>query len=147
MKSSTRSSVARVGITPVAAFTAFSFLSTAYAGPSWDKDHLEDAGQTAATAQVITSSLSPIIVVSGRLTGSGLVQSDFVDMYQVQITGQTWVSISTAGGVLGGQFGLGEDREVARRLDAGRRTLPGGRCGDIRRASLMFCPGAGHEHP
>jgi MYXO-CTERM domain-containing protein len=102
MKSSTRSSVARVGITPVAAFTAFSLLSTAHAGPSWDRDHLEDAGQTAATAQVITSSLSPIIVVSGRLTGSGLVQSDFVDMYQVQITGQTWVSISTAGGVLGG---------------------------------------------
>jgi MYXO-CTERM domain-containing protein len=102
MKSSSRLSIARIGVTPIAAATAFSFLSTASAGPSWDKDYLDDAGQTAVAAQVITSPLSPIIVVSGRLTGSGFMRSDFVDMYQVQITSQTWVSISTAGGALGG---------------------------------------------
>lgn len=85
-----------------AALAALSFLSTAHAGPSWDRDYLEDAGQTALSAQVITSQLAPTIMVSGRLTGSGFVSSDFVDMYQVQITSQTWVSLSTAGGDLGG---------------------------------------------
>lgn len=102
MKSSLCDSLTRIGVTPLAAATALSLLSPAFAGPSWDKDYLEDAGQTASTAQLITSSLSPIIVVSGRLTGYGFVASDFVDMYQLQITNQTWVSISTAGGALGG---------------------------------------------
>lgn len=90
------------GAASTAVLAALSLLPSAYAGPSWDKDYLEDAGQTAGTAQIITSSLAPIIVVSGRLTGSGFVSSDFVDMYQVQINNQTWVSISTAGGALGG---------------------------------------------
>ncbi|MEY3143053.1 MAG: hypothetical protein RLY21_1546 [Planctomycetota bacterium] len=101
-QSSARPSVFHAGLNPVAVAAAFSLLSTAYAGPSWDKDYLEDAGQTAESAQTITSQLAPIIVVSGRLTGSGFMNSDFVDMYQVQITSQTWVSISTAGGALGG---------------------------------------------
>lgn len=102
-QSSDRSFFAHAIWASVAASTAaFAFVSTAYAGPSWDRDYLEDAGQTAATAQVITSSLAPIIVVTGKLSGNGFLDSDFVDMYQLQITSQTWVSVSTAGGSLGG---------------------------------------------
>ena len=79
-------------------------LSTpAFAGPTWDVDYTDDALQSASTAQIITHGLSPYINIYGRLSGYGFVGSDFVDMYQIQITSQTLVSISTAGGDLGGE--------------------------------------------
>lgn len=76
--------------------------ANAWAGPVWDVDYTEDAGQLAGTAQRITSSLSPVINIYGRLGGSGFVSSDFVDLYEIEITNPTLVSISTAGGDAGG---------------------------------------------
>jgi len=77
--------------------------AAAVAGPTWDVDYTEDAGQTALGSQVITHALSPYINIYGKLSGYGFIGSDFVDMYQIQITSQTLVSISTAGGDLGGE--------------------------------------------
>jgi len=82
---------------------ASALATPALAGPTWDVDYTDDARQTASTAQIITHGLSPFINIYGRLSGSGFVGSDFVDMYQIQITQQTLVSISTAGGDLGGE--------------------------------------------
>lgn len=99
-----RSSSVRPGL----AFTAVSTLlvgaltGVALAGPSWDQDLVDDAKQTALTAQVITNPLTSYISIQGRLSGSGFVDSDFVDMYQFQILEDMTVSISTAGGTLGG---------------------------------------------
>jgi len=76
--------------------------SIAVAGPTWDVDYTDDAGQTALASQVITHGLSPYINIYGRLSGYGFIGSDFVDMYQIHISTQTLVSISTAGGDLGG---------------------------------------------
>jgi hypothetical protein len=75
----------------------------ALAGPTWDVDYTNDALQTATTAQIVSASLSPYINIFGRLSGYGFTgPSDFVDMYQISIDTQTMVSISTAGGSLGG---------------------------------------------
>lgn len=68
----------------------------ALAGPVWELDYTDDAGELAGSAQVITSSLAPMINIYGRLS-TGFVTSDFVDMYQIEITAPTMVSISTAG--------------------------------------------------
>ncbi|MFM1804860.1 MAG: hypothetical protein RL136_1739 [Planctomycetota bacterium] len=77
--------------------------SIALAGPTWDVDYTEDAKQSAGDAQIITHGLSPYINIFGRLSGYGFTgDADFVDMYQIEITSQTLVSISTAGGLLGG---------------------------------------------
>ena len=87
----------------IAAGAAFAACSAAaIAGPDWDLDLEDDAKQTATTAQIITAGPTPILHISGRLTGYGLTGSDFVDMYQIEITADTLVSISTAGGDLGG---------------------------------------------
>jgi len=73
----------------------------AMAGPVWDVDYTQDAGQLAGSAQIITASLAPMINIYGKLS-TGFVNSDYVDMYQVEITVPTLVSISTAGGNGGG---------------------------------------------
>ena len=94
---------------------ASSIGSVAAAGPVWDIDYTDDARQTAGTAQVITSSLSPYINIFGRLGGYGFVGSDFVDMYQIHISSQTLVSISTAGGSLGGSADFNSQLFIFRR--------------------------------
>lgn len=87
----------------VAAAAAAVTASAALAGPTWDVDYTDDAKQTALDAQIISHPLQPYINIYGHLTGSALVgNGDYVDMYQIQILSQTLVSISTAGGALGG---------------------------------------------
>lgn len=86
-----------------AGFAAAAVAASATAGPTWDVDYEDDAKQTASTAQIVTTALDPYISIHGRLTGSALIGGgDFVDMYQIHIANPTLVSISTAGGVLGG---------------------------------------------
>jgi len=97
---STFNSAILSGLT-LGAFAACSITAQSLAGPVWELDYTDDAGQLAGTAQVITSSLSPIINIYGRLS-NGFVNNDLVDMYQIAITTQTLVSISTAGGTGGG---------------------------------------------
>lgn len=86
----------------IAAGATLACAGTALAGPDWDRDLYDDADQTAANAQVITAGSIPIISIRGHLTGYGFMGSDFVDMYQIEVTNDTLVSISTAGGDLGG---------------------------------------------
>lgn len=93
----------RVGTGLGSLWLAAMITSPVAAGPTWDVDYTEDAGQTALGSQVITHALSPYINIYGKLSGYGFIGSDFVDMYQIQITSQTLVSISTAGGELGGE--------------------------------------------
>ena len=112
----------------LAASLASSIGSVAAAGPVWDIDYTNDARQTAGTAQVITSSLSPYINIFGRLGGYGFVGSDFVDMYQIQISSQTLVSISTAGGSLGGDADFNTQLFIFRRK--------GGNGNNVRAAAL-----------
>ena len=97
---STFNSAILSGLT-LGAFATCSITAQSLAGPVWDVDYNQDAGQLAGTAQIITSSLSPIINIYGRLS-TGFVNNDLVDMYQIAITSQTLVSISTAGGTGGG---------------------------------------------
>jgi MYXO-CTERM domain-containing protein len=99
----------------LAASLASAIGSVAAAGPVWDIDYTDDARQTAGTAQVITASLSPYINIFGRLDGYGFVGSDFVDMYQIHISSQTLVSISTAGGSLGGSADFNTQLFIFRR--------------------------------
>jgi MYXO-CTERM domain-containing protein len=75
---------------------------TSLAGPDWDLDLDEDANQTAMTAQRITAGATPILSITGRLSGYGLAGGDFVDMYEIEIGSTTVLTISTAGGDLGG---------------------------------------------
>lgn len=76
---------------------------TALAGPSWDRDLQEDALETAVSAQLLTHPLGSVTTIFGRLSGYGLVGSDFVDMYRIRLQTPSQVSISTAGGSLGGE--------------------------------------------
>lgn len=76
--------------------------STSLAGPDWDLDLDQDADQTAMTAQRITAGATPILSITGRLSGYGLAGGDFVDMYEIEIGSTTVLTISTAGGDLGG---------------------------------------------
>ena len=92
-----------VSIGLCATLCAAGVASCALAGPTWDLDYTDDAKDGAGTAQVITAPLAPIISIHGTLTGSALVGSDFVDMYMFEITHQTTLSISCAGGLLGGE--------------------------------------------
>ena len=87
---------ANFSVTALGALAACSLAGQALAGPVWELDYTDDAGQLAGTAQVITSSLAPMINIYGRLS-TGFVTSDFVDMYQIEITAPTMVTISTAG--------------------------------------------------
>lgn len=80
----------------------FPISSLAIAGPTWDVDYTEDAGETAATAQVITIN-SPVINIFGRLTGYGFTGTDLVDMYAFTVSSPTLFTLSTAGGELGGE--------------------------------------------
>lgn len=93
---------ARVVRAVTAATALVACSATALAGPDWDLDYEVDAKQTATTAQIINAGPTPVLHISGRLSGYGLTGSDFVDMYQIEITSDTLVSISTAGGDLGG---------------------------------------------
>lgn len=94
-----RGPIVLAGVTSLALVAA----PWAWAGPSWDGDLEGDAGQVAGTAQVISTSASwSILHITGNLRGNGFLESDFVDMYRIQITSQTLISISTAGGSLGG---------------------------------------------
>lgn len=90
------------------------FAPLAVAGPVWDLDLEEDAKQTAGDAQVITT-LHTTTSIIGRLGGSGFMSADFVDMYQITITEQTLLSISTAGGSLGGNANFDSQLFVFRR--------------------------------
>jgi len=76
--------------------------SAAVAGPTWDVDYNDDAGQTALSAQAITIN-SPIINIFGRLTGYGFTGTDLVDMYAFEVVSPAMYAISTAGGSLGGE--------------------------------------------
>ncbi len=91
-----------VAQTSLASIVALSFATIALAGPTWDVDYNDDAGQTALSAQVITID-SPIINIFGRLTGYGLTGTDLVDMYAFEVTTPSFYTISTAGGALGGE--------------------------------------------
>lgn len=93
---------------------ASTVAANAWAGPVWDVDYTEDAGQLAGTAQVITSSLAPMINIYGRLS-TGFVTSDFIDMYEIEITSPTLVSISTAGGTGGGSASFDSQLFIFRR--------------------------------
>ncbi|MBI1303114.1 MAG: hypothetical protein GC172_04940 [Phycisphaera sp.] len=86
----------------LASVVAASIATCALAGPTWDVDYDDDAGQTAPTAQLITIN-SPIINIFGRLTGYGLTGTDLVDMYAFEVTTPSFYTISTAGGALGGE--------------------------------------------
>lgn len=87
-----------MSVGPIALSVASATIAgTAIAGPVWELDYTEDAGQLAGSAQIITSSLAPMINIYGKLS-TGFVTSDYVDMYQIEITAPTMVSISTAGG-------------------------------------------------
>jgi MYXO-CTERM domain-containing protein len=77
--------------------------TTALAGPSWDRDLEEDALETAGSAQLLTHPLGSVTTIFGRLGGYGLVGSDFVDMYRIRVQSPSLVSVSTAGGALGGE--------------------------------------------
>lgn len=88
--------------------------ANAFAGPVWDVDLTDDAKQSAGTAQVITQLHSTTSII-GRLGGSGFLSADFVDMYQITITEQTLLSISTAGGSLGGNASFDSQLFVFRR--------------------------------
>jgi hypothetical protein len=90
-----------VAQTSLASIVALSFATVALAGPTWDVDYNDDAGQTALSAQVITIN-SPIINIFGRLTGYGLTGTDLVDMYAFEVENASFYTISTAGGALGG---------------------------------------------
>ena len=107
---------------------ASAIATHAWAGPVWDVDYTEDAGQLAESAQRITSSLSPVINIYGRLGGSGFVSSDFVDLYEIEITNPTLVSISTAGGDTGGSAEFDSQLFIFRRK--------GGNGNNVRAAAL-----------
>lgn len=104
---------------PIACFVACAGVSgTAVAGPVWELDYTDDAGQLAGSAQIITSSLAPMINIYGKLS-TGFVTSDYVDMYQVEITVPTLVSISTAGGNGGGSANFDSQLFIFRRKGNG----------------------------
>ena len=99
-----------------AALVVAGLARVAAAGPTWDLDYTDDALQSAGTAQVITHPLSPYINIYGQLTGYGFAgQGDFVDMYQIEILTQTLVSISTAGGAIGGEANFDTQLMIFRR--------------------------------
>lgn len=113
---STFNSAILSGLT-LGAFAACSITAQSLAGPVWDVDYSEDAGQLAGSAQIITSALAPMINIYGRLS-TGFVTSDFVDMYQIEITAPTMVSISTAGGG-GGSAGFDSQLFIFKRKGNG----------------------------
>lgn len=103
----------------LAAVASFATGSRATAGPTWELDYTEDAGQLASSAQFITASLDPMINIYGRLGGAGFVTSDYVDMYLLEITSPTMVTISTAGGDGGGSAGFDTQLFIFKRKGIG----------------------------
>lgn len=113
----------------IAAGAAFAACAgPALAGPDWDRDLYEDALQSATTAQVVSAGPTPVMLITGRLTGYGIAGGDFVDMYQISVTNDTLVSISTAGGDLGGSANFDTQLFLFRRK--------GGNGGNIRAAAF-----------
>ncbi len=86
---------------PVCAL-ALSIASFAYGGPTWDSDAHGEAGDSAATAQVVTQT-GTVLEIKGRLNSSAFTgQADYADMFLVRITSPMMLKISTAGGDSGG---------------------------------------------
>ncbi len=86
---------------PVCAL-ALSIASFTYAGPTWDSDAHGEAGDSAATAQVVTQT-GTVLEIKGHLNSSAFTgQADYADMFLVKITSPMMLKISTAGGEYGG---------------------------------------------
>ena len=91
----------RLVVYPVCAL-ALSIASFTYAGPTWDSDAHGEAGDSAATAQVVTQT-GTVLEIKGRLNASAFLgQADYADMFLVQITSPMMLKISTADGDSGG---------------------------------------------
>lgn len=81
---------------------ALTIASASYAGPTWDGDETSDAGASASTAQTVTQT-GTVLEIKGRLSSTAFTgDPDFADMFLIQITAPTMLSISTAGGDGGG---------------------------------------------
>ena len=71
-------------------------------GPSWEGDLINDAKDSAASAQLISTG-GPVLTISGTLGGGPLLGPvDFVDMYLIRLENPGILRISTAGGSFGG---------------------------------------------
>lgn len=79
---------------PSVALASLLLAQPALAGPDWDEPTSTDAGNSASTAQVITTDGS-ISTIRGKLGGSGLLAGDFQDLFVVKITDPGAFSIST----------------------------------------------------
>ncbi len=86
----------------LAAMAVFPTARTHAFGPSWEGDLIEDAKDSATTAQLISTG-GPVLNISGTL-GSSPLQGpiDFVDMYLIRLENPGILRISTAGGAFGG---------------------------------------------
>ena len=86
------------------------------AGPTWDDDYTEDALETAVGAQAVSLTGS-VLMINGRLTGLGFDgNADFVDMYLVDVSAPALLSLSTAGGDLGGEANFDTQLFLFRRV-------------------------------
>ena len=75
-------------------------------GPSWEGDLINDAKDSAASAQLISTG-GAVTNISGTLGGGPLLgQVDFVDMYLIRLENPGILKISTAGGSFGGDAGF-----------------------------------------
>jgi hypothetical protein len=87
-------------IRATAAAAAFATTAMAVAGPDWDFDLSEDAGNSILTAQTITVQ-GQVTKIIGRLSGTAFLGApDFQDVYQIVITdpGNFRIDLSAAGG-------------------------------------------------
>lgn len=75
-------------------------------GPSWEGDLINDAKDSASTAQLISTG-GPVMNISGTL-GSSPLQGDvdYVDMYLIRLENPGILRLSTAGGAFGGDAGF-----------------------------------------
>jgi MYXO-CTERM domain-containing protein len=93
---------APVGSSVVAFVATGSLASIALAGPIWDADLVDDAKQSADTAQVVSAD-GNVTQIRGKLTGAAFMSGgDYIDMYLVRIATPSILKISTAGGSAGG---------------------------------------------
>lgn len=76
--------------------------ASALAGPIWDWDWDDDAQCDPSNAQAVTTN-GTVLMIEGGLQSAGLLGgADWGDMYLVQITQPSVLSLSTAGGDRGG---------------------------------------------